>query len=311
LRINKCVYAWLAMFAVAGCQTQQSKPVDPQQLAALPAVNMFAGDSGESTDWEQLFVAMDAADIIVIGESHTDAAGHAIQIELIKVAVQRWEGMALSVEEFDRSQQAYLDAYSRGDMTAAELKDTRAFVNPMFKANWEEWFLPMLTTARAADVPVVASNAPLKYSRLVRNYGCDDLPELTADERALFVCPSVPVDPAYRARFAKAFKGIAKRNPTTGLKELQDEQIDKLFRAHCVWDATMADSIVRARRQGAAKVVHSVGGFHTQFNGGLMQEIRARDATARILLISLIPKRGDQLYKSDADKADVVIYTRS
>jgi uncharacterized iron-regulated protein len=309
-RFVKATAAAAIVLPAAGCIKHAAKAVhDPQQIAALPPVSMFAGDNGAAMNWQQLFTAMDTADIVVIGESHTDASGHELQTEILKVAVQRWPGITLSLEEFDRSQQGYLDAFARGELTGAGLKQTRQFVNMKVKANWEEWFLPKLTIARDADAPMLASNAPLKYSRLVRNNGCDNLPELSAAERALFECPSGPVDPAYRDRFAQSFKRAVKGR--SGIKQLKDEQIDKLFRAQCVWDATMADSITQARAQGADKVLHLVGAFHCDYNGGLLQELRGRDSKARILFISMSARRGNQLIARDKGKADVVIYTRS
>lgn len=294
------------------CIEHAAKPVhDPQLITALPPVSIFSGDDGQAMNWQQLFTAMDMADVIVIGESHTDASGHELQTEMLKVAVQRWPGFTLSLEEFDRSQQGYLDAFARGELTGAELKQTRQFVSMQVKANWEDWFLPKLTVARDADVPLLASNAPLKYSRLVRNNGCDNLPELSVAEQALFECPSVPVDPAYRERFGKSFQRAVKGRSDTGLKQLKDEQIDVLFRAQCVWDATMADSIAQARVQGANKVLHLVGAFHCDYNGGLLQELRARDSKARILFISMSARRGNELVARDKGKADVIIYTRS
>jgi uncharacterized iron-regulated protein len=292
--------------------TSYAQPVDTEvKLAGLPPVNIFAGNSGAPRSWEQVFAAMDAADVIVIGESHTDAKGHAIQIDLIKLAVQRWRGITVSVEEFDRSQQPDLDAFARGDLTGAQLKETRSFVDLQVKANWQNWYLPKVAAARDADAPLLASNAPLKYSRMVRNYGCDDLPELSAAERALFECPSVPIDPVYREGFAKTFRQAVKRGPDSGLKELNDEQIDVLFRAHRVWDATMAESIVQAQAAGANKVLHLVGNFHSDFNGGLIQELRARDKDSRILVLSMRARRGSRMSKSDMGRADMVIYTMS
>jgi uncharacterized iron-regulated protein len=95
------------------------------------------------------------------------------------------------------------------------------------------------------------------------------------------------------------------------VKQLNDEQIDVLFRAHRVWDATMAESIAQARAGRARTVLHLVGGFHTEFDGGLIQELRARDPAARILVISLSPRRSDRFASGDLGKADFLIYTRS
>jgi uncharacterized iron-regulated protein len=254
---------------------------------------------------------MNAADTIIFGEAHTDSNGHVIQTEIITAAAQYWDGLVLSLEEFDRSQQAVLDAYGRGEITPVELKATRSFVMPVVRDNWMKWNLPKLEAARQAEVPLLASNAPLKYSRMVRNSGCDNLPELKAEQRALFNCPAAAEDPAYKDRFAKSIKAAIKGSRFSGVKPLQEKQINRMFRAQRVWDATMADSIVQAHAAGADKVLHIVGNVHSDFNGGLVQELRARDADSRILVISFRPKRSARLSSNDQGRADIVIYTRN
>ena len=277
----------------------------------MSTLTMFSGSTGEPYDWQQLIAAMAAADVIIIGESHTDASGHAIQTEIIAAAGQRWGGLTLSLEEFDRSQQASLDAFERAELTGAELKAIRSFVMPAVRDNWMEWNLPKLEAARQAEAPLLASNAPLKYSRIVRNVGCDNLPDLTDEELALFDCPAAAEDPAYKARFVKKLTAAIKSNKRAGLKPLQAEQTDRMFRAQRVWDATMAASIAQARGDGAEKVMHVVGNVHSDFDGGLVQELRYRDADSRVLVISMRSTRSSRLRKTDRGRADIVIYTRT
>jgi len=286
----------------------QGAELTPPGMASL---TMFTGNTGQRVEWKQLLEAMDAADVIVMGEAHTDARGHVIQAAIINAAGQRWGGLTLSLEEFDRSQQAELDAYARGEMTAAELKTVRAFVMPGIRENWMEWSLRKIDAARQAEAYLLASNAPLKYSRIVRNSGCDNLPELSAEELALFECPAVAEDAEYKKRFVKKITASVNGNKVAGLKPLKEEQTDKMFRAFRVWDATMAASIVQARADGAEKVLHVVGSQHSDFNGGLIQELRYRDADSRLLVICLAPKRSSRLLDADQGRADIVIYTRN
>ena len=276
-----------------------------------PAPTMFAGSTGKPYSWGQLLDAMENADVIIMGEQHTDARGHAIQTEIIAAAGERWSGLTLSLEEFDRSEQPELSAYEHDEITAAELKAVRNFVMPAVRDNWMEWNLPKLEVARQSQFSLLASNAPLKYSRLVRNVGCDNLPELAPEERGLFECPSVTEDPAYKARFVRNLKASISRNKPAGMKPLEEAQTDRMFRALRVWDATMAASIVQARVDGANKVLHVVGSQHSDFNGGLVQELRQRDPDSRVLVICLTPRRAASMAAADQGRADVIIYTRN
>jgi uncharacterized iron-regulated protein len=239
-----------------------------------------------------------------------DAPGHALQRQIIAALAGRWKRWTLALEEFDRSQQPALQAFLMGDLTGDELRSVANIVSPDVRRNWLNWYFPKLVAAREGGAELLAANAPLRYSRLVRNVGCENLPDLEPEERALFDCPDMPLDPDYRDSFAKTMRGVAARNQAAGLKPLQDEQIDKMFRAHRVWDATMAESIARARDQEAGKLVQVVGSFHSDFSGGLVQELRHRDPDAKILVICFAPKRGRLLAPVDMGRADFVIYTR-
>ncbi|MHC4776253.1 MAG: ChaN family lipoprotein, partial [Planctomycetota bacterium] len=88
-----------------------------------------------------------------------------------------------------------------------------------------------------------------------------------------------------------------------------DEQVLEMFRAQLVMDATMADSIAAASRAGAAKVVHLVGHFHCDFEGGLVQELRRRLPEARILVVTLLSLDGEELGEDDVGRADFVVHT--
>lgn len=290
----------------AGSSRQGIQTLSPE----LSGITLFAGSTGQVYDWEQLFLAMENADVIILGESHTDARGHAIQADLITAALQRWDGMTLSLEEFDRSQQATLDAFQRGELSAKDLQAIGDFVTPAVRDNWIDWYLPKLEAARQAGATLLASNAPLQYSRMVRNVGCDNLPELQIEERALFECPAAPEDPAYKARFVASLTAAVSRSKPQGMKPLGAEQTDGMFRSQRVWDATMAESIVQARAAGSAKVLHVVGNAHADFNGGLVQELRYRDPDSRVLVIALVPTRSTRLLDADRGRADFIIYTR-
>ena len=293
--------------ALLAAMSAVALPVEAEP--ALPEVPVFRS-SGESAAWTDVLAAMDKADIVLIGEAHTDSRGHELQRKLIEVAGERWDNVILSLEEFDRSQQAALDGYAAGELTDAELKAERDFVDPRIKKNWEQWFLPKIKAGRAAGANLIASNAPLKYSRMARNLGCDNLPDMPPEERALFDCPAAELNAEYLDRFNARMASVSRQNKRSGLKEIGPEQTERMFRAQRVWDATMAGSITTARSNTDGKVIHLVGSFHCDFNGGLIDELQHREPEARILVITLTPKRSGELLAADKGRADFVIYTR-
>jgi uncharacterized iron-regulated protein len=81
------------------------------------------------------------------------------------------------------------------------------------------------------------------------------------------------------------------------------------FRAQLMWDATMAGSIAEGLDGGLARVIHIVGQYHTDFDGGTVQYLRDRKPDLKILTISLQNAYGRNLHPEDKNRADVVIYT--
>ena len=71
----------------------------------------------------------------------------------------------------------------------------------------------------------------------------------------------------------------------------------------------MADSIARGLDGGLARVIHIVGQFHTDFDGGTVQYLLDREPDLKILTISLQNASDRELRSGDRKRADVVIYT--
>ncbi|MCP4798060.1 MAG: ChaN family lipoprotein, partial [Phycisphaeraceae bacterium] len=90
------------------------------------------------------------------------------------------------------------------------------------------------------------------------------------------------------------------------------DAIDAVFRSQQVWDATMAASVVDGLDQpGTDRVVHLIGRFHSDLEGGTIVEIRKRRPDSDILVVSCVrtssPVR--ELDAEDLGRGDVVVYT--
>src|SRR5215217_6189558 len=101
------------------------------QLA--PAARAQVGQVGEATRYkafdskgravklEEIIEALESADVLFVGETHDDAAGHAVEAELLRRADERYSqgagkgrAVALSLEMFERDVQTVLDEYLGG-----------------------------------------------------------------------------------------------------------------------------------------------------------------------------------------------------
>ncbi len=296
--------------------------------------------------WDELMDAVAGADVIIVGEEHGNAVGHRVELAIVSDVLDRWPGSAVSMEMFDRTEQAVVDDYlaefidleTFQERTASTrwLKisrqyadgeiNRRTFDKRISKLGWPDWennYQPIVDAARDAGAPIVAANTPwLVYMSVARRDGFERLDDVTDAQRTLFEVPDEVHTGLYRQNFWEAMAGRAEGEPDPSDDDsdevdedsvahpgLTDEVILGMFRGQLVMDATMAASIAGAKRAGAVKVVHLVGHFHCDFQGGLVQELRRRLPDDRILVITALAVDAPSLRDEDVDRADFVVYT--
>ena len=310
---------------------------------------VYRGGDGTPATWPQLMAAVADAEVIIVGEEHGDAVGHRVELAIVQDVLDRWPGSALSMEMLDRTEQAVVDDYLADfidletfqERTAATrwLKISRQYVDReinrttfekrITRLGWPEWetnYQPIIDAARSAGAPVIAANTPwLVYTSVARREGFERLDDVTPAQRALFEVPAEIPQGKYRERFWEVMAGRAEGEPPpedddaddaddagedSAHTGLDDETVAAIFRGQLVMDATMAESIATASRAGAPKVVHLVGHFHCDFEGGLVQELRRRLPDAEILVITAMARDEPDLRDEDVDRADFVVYTK-
>ena len=316
----------VALAALAGCANlnrdyygkrfQSYEPptlIVPNPPYPPRALVMYAGETGELLGWIDVMEGVAWADVIVIGETHDDPVGHQVQLAVLESTMDAWPGTTLSMEMLERDEQAHLDRYLAGEIDREQfLADAREKSWSRSK-NWAAWYQPMIDLCRERGAPVVAANAVRKYVTMARKDGYPALAALPAEDQALFDLPGAPLpDGGYEYRFRELMTSARSDDEggdASGHGSIDEAAVVATFRSQSVWDATMAQSIADALDRGADRVVHLVGQFHCDFNGGLVQQIQRRAPFARILVISLQPADSLVLRDTDRGRADVVVYT--
>lgn len=173
------------------------------------AFRVYTGH-GEPASLEDVLAAMDEADAVLVGETHTDPVGHWVEAELFRRAVQRYNAggepgstpgalrpVALSLEMFERDVQLILDEYLAGLITEKQfLSSARPW------EHYEEDYRPMVELARERGLPVIAANAPRRYVNRVSRLGRAALRDLPPRARSFL--PPLPYpqpSEAYRAQW--------------------------------------------------------------------------------------------------------------
>lgn len=172
---------------------------------------------GEAASLDDILAAMDQADAVLVGETHTDPVAHWIEAELFRQAVERFNAggapgqtpgalrpVALSLEMFEQDVQYILDEYLAGLITERQfLSSARPW------EYYEEDYRPMVELAKERGLPVIAANAPRRYVNRVSRLGRDALWELPASTRR-FLPPlpfPAPTD-AYRSEWTELMSNM-------------------------------------------------------------------------------------------------------
>ena len=283
---------------IAACATT----APPTRLHDTPApreVAVFRGSDGTRARWNELVEAAARADAVLIGENHGHPLGLASAAALFEDVLARAPRASLSLEFFERDEQAPLDDYIAGTTSLAQFEQ-QAHRNA---GNFPPGHRAMVEAAKRAGRPVHAANAPRAYVRRARIEGYGPLAALPPEETRLFEVPPWLAAGDYRERFDSVM------SPSDAPRSTEMQQrLDDAFRSQQLWDWTMADSIARGVANFEQPVVQVIGRFHVDFHGGTVQALERRCVGVRVVTISFAPDASPLLRDEDLGRADFVIY---
>src|SRR5690606_3481137 len=147
---------------------------------------------------------------------------------------------------------------------------------------WDNYkdYRPMVEYARENGLPVLAANAPSRYTNRVTRSGLESLNVL--DKSAKNLLAPLPIDTLtgpYHEKFAGLMGGHE------GMGNL------KIYQSQNLWDATMAYRISRfMKEKKVGKILHLNGRFHSDEQLGTVAQLRnyapRRTAVANISCFS-------------------------
>ncbi|MEL6941999.1 MAG: ChaN family lipoprotein, partial [Bacteroidota bacterium] len=182
--------------------------------------------------------------------------------------------VALSREMFETDGQLILDEYLAGHITESKMtNDTRAW------GNYKTDYRPMVELAKKKKQAIIAANAPRRYVNMVSRRGLGSLNNLTKESKQ-YIAP-LPIetdDPGYYKRF----------------KEIMGEHMSSIgmniYKAQCVWDATMAYRIFQHwKKHKKERIFHLTGRFHSDYQQGTITQLRLLNKKISIKNISCFP----------------------
>ena len=297
----------LSLFLLGGCQNTARTPVVASHTPVRTTLQIHRGVDGGRIAWGMMIDSLAEADVIVVGEQHDDATGHAAQLALVEDLFVDGHG-CLAMEMLERDEQALIDDYRDGLIDAEFFAQETGSTDWSGTDSWAVWYQPIIDAAMSKQINVIAANAPRRYVRLARTHGWEKLDALDASRRMLVDHPHAPITGPYRDRFMEFMIGSDDgSNPERRAEELATAEL--FFQSQQVWDATMAGSVSTALAESGPPVILLVGRFHSDDNGGTVQELRHLLPAAKIRTISLEPDCHTVKFDQSSPKADFIVCT--
>jgi uncharacterized iron-regulated protein len=308
--MHKALVGLAASLLLAGCSASGPAPqVAPNAARQAPAwkappigrqLSVREGRNGERLELAALLDRLAAADVVFVGETHDDETTHRAELAIYEgVRARRRGQVVLALEMFERDVQPALDDYLAG-RTAEEqfLSNARPW------NNYATAYRPLIESARAAHLPVVASNFPAPLRRKVAREGQTALDAARAQAPNQVPAELLESTPEYWRRVDNATRGHSGMMGGGGGDE------DRRISTQSLWDNSMGESCARALDAHPGwSVVHVNGGFHSQYWDGTVRQLRLRRPELAILTVALVPATDPAVEEvSGAALADFVVF---
>jgi uncharacterized iron-regulated protein len=281
----------LALTGLGGCSMQRS---DSGQ-AGFYTDHALAGSSwdlrsGQQLSQEALAGRLGDTAYLLVGEVHDNPDHHRIQLELLRLWMERDVRPALVFEQFDRSQQSQIDKYLY-DLNRLE-EETE------FTARGWDWdaYLPLLKAARSERLSVYGGNLSREELRATRQ-------EAPSDElnRLLEPCLLPAAMESLKTDIADAHCGM-----------LDAATIDKMFAAQRLRDASLAATMLEA----SAPAMLIAGNGHVRLDYGVGQ-VLSLNQDQKLLSVGLVevspdyqtPEDYGYLFVDGVAVFDIAIFT--
>ncbi len=258
------------------------------------AYNIYHLATKSKIELTDIMAAMANADVVFYGEIHDDSVGHVAELDLLKALSAQYPGkVALSMEMFETDVQAVLSEYMNSYIREKNfITDSRAW--PNYKTDYR----PMVEFAKSNHIPVIAANAPARYTNMVTTGGLERLKVL--NKAALNYLPPLPIDTATGAYYEKF---VAEMGGHSAMGSMH------IYQSQNLWDATMAWSIARFYKANKGfKIMQVNGGFHSEEKMGAVAQLKNYAPKAKVITINAYPGTVPDWNELNG-KADFVILT--
>lgn len=245
---------------------------------------------GEPVSIETALDDMSAVRIVYVGEFHTIARHHELQVKILRGLVQRNPKISLAMEMFTSEQQPIVDRW------LSSTESVSVLVKNLGKDSWTNLidYSSVLTMARDLEIPVVCLNVS---NGIVRKVARGGLESLSKEEKSLASPDVEPINPLYARLLSMRLKVH---------RAFQGKTLDRVIFAQALRDAVMASNITKYLERPDTKdklLLVIAGNGHLNYGFGIPERVKRRiDLTSRIIL----PSESGEMELSEAERQQAI-----
>jgi len=250
--------------------TEKAEPPPDVEKSALP-FSVLVARGGREVEPEFFYDQLSMAQVVCIGEQHTDPHHHWAQLHLLHELSKRQQASgvegALGMEMVQRPFQGVLDDYAAGKIDEETMRSRIGW-----KKRWGYDYAlygPMIRLAKKRGLALLALNTVKELTKKVSRKGLDALSD--ADRTRL---PEIDLaNASHRAWFFDLMTGMggagghsskkAKKEQSEAAKAEAAARSERIYSAQVVWDETMAETAADWLAGGDKRqVIILAGGGH-------------------------------------------------
>ena len=257
-------------------------------IGQKPAYTIF-NKNGKKVKYKSFSKKLCKSDIILFGEYHDNPISHWLELELAK-DINKNSKLILGAEMFEADNQDILNQYLNQEIDFISF-DTLARLWP----NYQTDYSPLVELAKNNELPMIATNIPRKYARMVfRNGGFSALNDVS-DAEKLFIAP-LPIE--FDIELSQ-YKNMSEM--------MGDHGSDDIVKAQAIKDATMAYFILKNYKPEST-FLHVNGAYHSDFFQGILWYLKRANSLLNYKTITTVyQENGKKLSKDNLNRADFII----
>ncbi len=243
-------------------------PARREKTLAPPLDVVLDARTGAAISPAEVAARLAKARLVLLGESHTNAEFHRVQLQVIRELVRAGRKVLVGLEMYPATEQAALDLWNAGSLSEAEFLERSDWYRS-WGYHWD-YYRDIFLFCRGAKVALHAVNVPRELVSDVRKKGFDGL---TAEQKALLP-PEIDTENADHLRLLEAFFGDEGGMHSASMPEAMWQG---MFRAQCTWDAAMAWNAVKALEKAKdpnAVMVVLIGSGHVAYGLGAERQAK-------------------------------------